>query len=208
MTDEILTIFDEKGNIAGTAPRDEVHRLGLWHETFHFWLISLEQGIPYIYLQLRSEQKKDYSGLLDITAAGHLLAGETVEDGVREVQEELGLVIAFDKLIPLGTIPYEMTQEGIIDKERAHVFVYQQSVAWDDFALQEEEVAVMVRAELHDFHALWTGISNEIEIQGFRVSGSGERIQIKQTVNRGLFVPHEIDYYERVLTGIQAIFRE
>lgn len=103
MNDELLTTFDDNGNITGTAPRDEVHRLGLWHETFHCWFVSKEQDMLHIYLQLRSEHKKDYAGLLDITAAGHLLSDEVPEDGVREVQEELGICVAFEQLIPLGS---------------------------------------------------------------------------------------------------------
>ncbi len=35
MHNEILIIFDEAGNRIGTAPREEVHQLGHWHETFH-----------------------------------------------------------------------------------------------------------------------------------------------------------------------------
>lgn len=58
MNDELLTTFDDNGNITGTAPRDEVHRLGLWHETFHCWFVSKEQDMLHIYLQLRSELKK------------------------------------------------------------------------------------------------------------------------------------------------------
>lgn len=124
MHNEILTIFDEAGSRTGTAPREEVHRLGHWHETFHCWFISKDQEIPCIYLQLRSEQKHDYAGLLDITAAGHLLANETVEDGIREVQEELGLEISFEELIPLGTIPYSMKKKTLsIMNERMSLFI-------------------------------------------------------------------------------------
>lgn len=207
MHDELLTIFDEQGNIIGTAPREEVHLQGYWHETFHCWFVSKDQGIPYIYLQLRSDQKKDYSGLLDITAAGHLLANETVEDGIREVQEELGLDISFQELIPLGTIPYSMRSESLIDKERAHVFLYNNPFSFDDFQLQKEEVAGIVKTKLSDFRHLWLGEQLNLTIEGFRVDDSGQRITINQKVDKTHFVPHELDYYTRIINSIEAIFR-
>lgn len=87
---ELLKIFGDDRNQIGVASRKDVHRLGYWHEAFHCWFVSNEKGIDYIYLQLRSNSKKDYPNLLDITAAGHLLANETVRDGVREIKEEIG----------------------------------------------------------------------------------------------------------------------
>ncbi|MEK4105983.1 NUDIX domain-containing protein [Paenibacillus sp. FSL R10-2791] len=205
MHNEILTIFDEAGHRIGTAPRAEVHRLGHWHETFHCWFINKTQEIPYIYLQLRSEQKQDYAGLLDITAAGHLLTHETVEDGIREVQEELGLELAFDELIPLGTIPYCMIKENLIDKERAHVFVYNNPYPLDDFKLQEEEVAGIVITKFVDFRSFWQGEIHSLQINGFKVDSNGQKINIQQSVDRTHFVPHEAAYFTRIIEGIEAI---
>ena len=68
--------------------REEIHRLGYWHETFHCWFVKKVHNEWMIYFQLRSKEKADYPLLLDITAAGHLLAGETINDGIREIDEE------------------------------------------------------------------------------------------------------------------------
>lgn len=37
---EWLTIFDFERNILGKKLRDEVHRDGDWHETFHCWFVE------------------------------------------------------------------------------------------------------------------------------------------------------------------------
>ncbi|QUL52548.1 NUDIX domain-containing protein [Paenibacillus tritici] len=206
MIEEIVTTFDEQGNITGTASRDEVHRRGLWHETFHCWFVGRQQGELSIYLQLRSQQKRDYAGLLDITAAGHLMAHETVEDGVREVQEELGIPLAFAELKPLGIIPYQMDSAGFIDRERAHVFVYENSHDFSDFILQQEEVAGIVQARFADFRSFITGASRSLHVNGFRVTGSGEQVEIDEQVEFSQLVPHERDYFVRVIEGIEAIY--
>lgn len=207
MHNETLAIFDEAGNRVGTAPRDEVHRVGYWHETFHCWFVSRIQGIPYIYFQLRSNQKQDYPGLLDITAAGHLLANETVEDGIREVQEELGVELSFEELIPLGTIPYHMENDALIDNERAHVFLYSSSFGVNDFSLQKEEVAGIALAKLEDFRKLCLEEINSLQVSGFQIDPNGQRVTIEERVNLDHFVPHELEYYTRILDGIEAMLK-
>lgn len=140
MENELLKIFDEHRNPIGTASREEVHRLGYWHETFHCWFIGREVEKDYIYFQIRSDAKKDYPGLLDITAAGHLLATETVLDGVREVKEEIGVNVSFKELISIGMIDYSVTTGELIDKELAHVYLYKCQNSFEDYELQKEEV--------------------------------------------------------------------
>lgn len=91
MENELLKVFDSEGTLKGTASRAEVHKRGLWHETFHCWFLSKEDGRIFIHFQLRGPDKKNFANMLDITAAGHLSSDESVKDGVREIKEELGI---------------------------------------------------------------------------------------------------------------------
>ncbi|WP_051041723.1 NUDIX hydrolase [Planococcus halocryophilus] len=124
METEKLRIYDEHRVAQDIASRQTIHEQGYWYETFHCWVISREDEKDMIYLQLRSEDKKDFPGLFDITAAGHLLADETVKDGVREVREELGLKVSFNELISLGTIKDQLAIGGFLDNEHCHCFLY------------------------------------------------------------------------------------
>ncbi|MDR4890323.1 NUDIX domain-containing protein [Fredinandcohnia sp. QZ13] len=199
---ERIKIFDDHKNLIGVASRSDVHRIGYWHEVFHCWFIRNEEGIDYIYLQLRSKNKKDYPNLLDITAAGHLLADETVEDGVREIKEELGIDVAFEKLIKLGVVDYSVVQEDFIDKELANVFLYKSTNDLDDFTLQVEEVSGIVKATFFDFSQLWFGAVDEIEISGFEIKDDGKKKKINKKVNRDRFVPHQVSFYREVIRKI------
>ncbi|MDF2939105.1 MAG: hypothetical protein K0Q90_4478, partial [Paenibacillaceae bacterium] len=96
--DENFDIFDEHMNHIGTASRQEAHAQGLWHRTFHCWVLRKGSAGWEILLQLRHKDKDTFPGLLDVSSAGHLLAGELVEDGVRELEEELGIGVPYPEL--------------------------------------------------------------------------------------------------------------
>ena len=99
---ELFDVYDEALNHIGVKARAAVHRDGDWHQVFHCWVIGRDaDGGSFVILQKRAPNK-DYPGKIDISAAGHLEAGETVRDGVREIEEELGLQVGFEDLIPLG----------------------------------------------------------------------------------------------------------
>lgn len=205
MENELFNIFNDDKEPIGVATRAEVHRQGYWHEVFHCWIVAEEAGSDYIYLQLRSEQKKDYPGLLDITAAGHLLAHETVQDGVREMAEEIGVRATIDELTALGVIDYQVEKDSFIDKEIAHVFLYRQQVAFADFTLQVEEVAGIVKARFSDFMALWQGEKTLIPVSGFKLNDNGQRIAFDEQVGREAFVDHPASYYDQVIQRLKNV---
>ncbi|MTH54033.1 NUDIX domain-containing protein [Bacillus mangrovi] len=188
---EYLKVLDEKGRMLGTASRDEIHEKGWWHETFHCWMIEEQERRVFLYFQLRSASKKDYPDLYDITSAGHLLADETPEDGVREIEEELGLKVAFQDLEPLGVIPWTSSSGTIIDRELAHVFLYRLP-RQPDFVFQEEEVAGVVKADINEFQELILGDRSSIQLLG----------ETRTCTDLSRFVPHPKAYYAELFKRI------
>nr|WP_245349938.1 NUDIX domain-containing protein [Cytobacillus eiseniae] len=201
----MLKIFDQQYNQIGVATRDEVHRIGHWHEAFHCWFFSRKGEEEVIYLQIRSQLKKDYPNLLDITAAGHLLADETIKDGIREIEEEIGVEVSFDALISAGVYKYAVEKGNFIDKELAHIYLFETDLPLHAFTLQKEEVSGIVQVKLTDFYELWLGEKEEVNVQGFEIENTGNRILLNKTVNRTHFVPHERGYYEHMIKSIQKI---
>lgn len=203
MDNELIKIVDRQRNPIGVASREEIHRFGYWHETFHCWFISEEDESNYIYLQKRSALKKDYPNLLDITVAGHIMAQETIYDGVREISEELGVEVNFDELIPLGIIEYSISREKFIDNEIAHVFLYQTQFTIDEYILQNDEVSGIFKAKFNDFSNLLSGDCDEIFVEGIEVNKNGKSDFERKQVSRNDLVPHEQIYYDSILKLIK-----
>ena len=78
--------------------------------------------------------------MYDITAAGHILSTETVADGIREVEEELGIEVDLSKLHSKGVVQDVIELPNFIDREFANVFLYESTFEASDFSLQLEEV--------------------------------------------------------------------
>lgn len=144
MDDELLDVFDERGWHLGTKPRADVHRDGDWHLAFHLWVVSPDG----VLLQRRARDKASWPGYLDASAAGHLIAGEAIQDGLREADEELGAAYAFDDLESLGVHRVDETeQSGLVNRELQHVFAIRDDrplEAWRDFDRVELDGLVLV----------------------------------------------------------------
>lgn len=194
MDSELIKTFNENRDQIGVFTREEVHRKGYWHETFHCWFIDKDS----IYFQVRSAQKKDYPNLLDITAAGHILAHETIFDGIREVHEEIGIDVSYNSLVPVGIIKYCVVMENFIDKELANVFLYDSQHSSEEFNLQVEEVSAIVKINFEDFNRLWSNEVKAITVEGF----NADQTKLTMSVTKKDFVPHEDSYYEAILKAI------
>lgn len=92
MSEEWFDVVDEHDRPLGRALRAEVHRLGLRHRSVHMLVFNAAGSV---FLQKRSLAKDNCPGLWDVSAAGHVGAGEDYDAAApRELAEELGCVPA------------------------------------------------------------------------------------------------------------------
>ncbi|MEC0373384.1 NUDIX domain-containing protein [Paenibacillus chibensis] len=211
MSQELFDIYDEHDQKIGTAPRNEVHAKGYLHHSFHCWIARDTPEGRKILFQKRQDTKDTFPGLFDITAAGHLSAGETVEDAVREVEEELGIPVRMDQLTSLGTIDYYATGtaggQAFIDREKCFVFGYLLNLPLTAFRLQKEEVAGLYETDLDDAIALFERRVSAIKASGI-LSAQDERDSAQifdTTLILQQFVPHKSDDYLHVFKELKKL---
>ncbi len=153
--DELLDVYDDVGVHVGTKPRSAVHRDGDWHRCVHLWVVSGDA----VLLQRRGADKASWPGALDATAAGHVGAGESVEEGgAREIAEELGRSFAPGELVPLGVRAIVDRSGGLANREFQHVLLARDDrplEAWT--GLEWSELDGLVRMALPAFSELVHG---------------------------------------------------
>lgn len=195
---EIIDVFDGNHQKIGSLDRQAVHSQGLWHQTFHCWIFGHDHANGFVIFQLRSKEKKNYPNMLDITAAGHLTSGEGPIDGVRELQEELGVDIDSNSLISLG-VKHDVADEGngTRNREFAHVFLLRDDRALTQYVLQADEVSGLVRMSLYDGLRLFSGEITTARCASVRVS-DGTMHEFEREVSVKDLIPRVDSYYLKV----------
>lgn len=195
---EMFDIFDEQMVRIGTDSRNNAHAKGLWHQTFHCWVVNPAVGKGgSLLFQLRHMSKDTFPGRLDTSCAGHLQAGETVEDGVREMQEELGLAVPFEDLIYCGmTAEESRPAHGLIDREFSHVFLYTCDQELEKYRFQREEISGLFFVNIPEFRQLVSGETDALTIEGIVADEESQHVSWEQRLVRlEDFTPNSEEYY-------------
>ncbi|WP_274648838.1 NUDIX hydrolase [Paenibacillus humicola] len=200
--EEHFDIYDEAGRRIGDAPRSEVHARGYWHRSFHCWLIRRDGDRRLVLFQLRHKDKDTFPDHFDITAAGHLAAGETVRDASRELEEELGIAADFDLLIPLGETRMVKSGEArgvpFVDSEISDVFGLIYNGPLRGLNLQADEVAGVYEAELEAMIGLFERTVDAIDAAGVEPAPDGTLRETVREVRADRFVPRDAGYYAKL----------
>jgi len=139
---ELIDVLTASGQPTGIRkPKTDIHRDGDWHRAAHVWIVAPDGRVL---VQRRSHRKENNPGLWDVSAAGHLSAGESaIEAAVRETGEEIGLVLSPNELKHLATMSQScVLNEGTyLDNEIHEIFLVRRDVDVRSLKLDSEEVA-------------------------------------------------------------------
>lgn len=151
--DEKIDIVTKEGIPTGkVALKSMAHKNGWYHNTIHLWLYTTKGEIL---LQQRSHKKSIHPLLWDVSAAGHIDAGESFIDAVlRETEEEIGLTLLEENLQKIGTFLHETNYGKIQDNEFHQVYIAELNVDINQLQPQEDEVEALKLVSFSQFETL------------------------------------------------------
>lgn len=188
--DEKVDIFNDRYEPVGTADKKEAHRqVGQWHRSFICLLVNPEKKTVLLQSKIKNLYDFDRPDYVDFTVGGHYQAGESIEDGPRELKEEVGVNANFEDLVPLGVRQTAHTiTDAFIEYEFQHIFLYPTAQKLDDFALDSSEVKGLIEIIIQDGVDLLLGKVDAIPAISVTMV-NGEMIQRDFKLTRKEFVP-------------------
>jgi len=137
----LIDIFDEDGKPTGKKKnKADIHLGGHWHKAAWIWIYNSKGEVL---LQKRAKNKDAYPELWDISAAGHVDAGEEpIGAAVRELEEELGVKAepADFKFIESRISCFFNPANGWQNNEFVSVYLYKYDGKINDLNLPKDEV--------------------------------------------------------------------
>jgi hypothetical protein len=161
-----------------------------WIGTFNLWIIQ-DQPVPAIVYQIRSPKSSWAPGKLDVTAGGHYSAGESLKDGLREVEEELQKMYRFEDVTYLGKkINVSPDVNGKERRNVVDVSFIKDDTPLSSYELQKSEVYAICTCPIAELIKVHTKEGYTFEVEIITNEGKTEKI----TVTKDSF-PYNWDNY-------------
>ena len=206
--DERFDVLTAAGTPTGRSKaRHAVHRDGDWHRALHVWVAGfMEEGEPFLLLQRRGKDKDVAPGILDATVGGHFRTGETLDQVVREVEEEIGVVATVADLRRLGTrvSVVEAPSLGIIDHEVQEVYLLRDDRPLAAYRANPAEVDELVRVSLPALLAFLTDDGQELP--ALVLDAHSGQIRYLE-LGRSAFIASIDNYYYRIAVAATFALR-
>jgi RimJ/RimL family protein N-acetyltransferase/isopentenyldiphosphate isomerase len=204
--DEPFDIMTPQGTPTGrTKPRWQVHRDGDWHRSIHVWICGIENGAAHLDVQRRGLEKDTWPGRLDATVAGHLRAGEDIEAALREIEEEVRIVLTMRDLVHAGThVSVSDVAQTWLDREFQEVLLARLDQPITAYRPNPDEVDAIVRIPLEGLLAVLAGERESTPARMLKIDGDGEAAI---DVAKNDFIPTVDRYQLRVAVAARDLLR-
>lgn len=138
--DEMVDVLTETGKFTDNVEMKQLcHKKGLWHKAVAVFIINSKKQVL---LQKRSKNKKMWPDMWDISAGGHVLAGEFgFQAIIREIKEELGLSVKKEEIIFIGCSTSINKKGDILNKHFNEYYIVTKDIDEKNLSLQKEEVS-------------------------------------------------------------------
>ena len=203
---EMLDVFDAHMRPIGVLSREETHRLGHWHQTFHCWVVHRLAAGNFLLLQKRHESKDTHPGKFDTSCAGHLESGETPLDGVREIREELGVEVDVDQLHKVGIHAFSDDLGEILDREFCHVFVWiREGLDLREYRPALDEVSGLYLIGVGDMRRLCGREIDKVAVGGFAIQRGDKRVEELRQIRMGDLARDDPAYFNLLFSSLDAL---
>lgn len=204
---ETIDIYDADLRPKGTMERRAAHIAGEWHRTFHCWVYCLGDA-PGLLLQERSPSATNFPSALDVSAAGHLSAGESPDEGVRELTEELGITASASDLTFIGD-RVEVADQNNGQHNREYQAVFMLEVPKEThFAPEPKEVYALWWFPVHDNLTLLAGSdkTRSVNVEGIRLADDNTSYEpAVRSVRFGDLLPRIQRYYLAAAIAVERL---
>jgi len=176
---EYLDIVDEEGNNTGEIiEKEKAHEKGILHKVAHIWILNQNNEILF---QKRSSKKSRFPNLLDISAAGHISAGEKNNlAAIREIEEEIGLKVKETELGNSIKYSSRIDMDSFIENEVQYIYFIKLNFEKEKLLFSDGEVESCILLSFQNFQK--------------KLRNSSE-----------LFVPHQKDYFDLVIENLKKL---
>ena len=168
MIEEYYDILDENGNKTGEAKSaSEVHEKELWHGGVHIWIVNDNNEVL---MQKRGDNLEINPGILDISCAGHIIAGESpLEGAIRELREELGIEVNIEDLEYIKMIKnWHQIGDKYMHNTIDYMFIIKKDIPIYNIKIQKEEIESVKYIPIKELHNMFNRketVNNELEYE-------------------------------------------
>lgn len=206
--DELFDVLTENGDETGVVKRRaDVHRDGDWHRAFHLWVVTGSgNDQARVLFQRRSSGKDTWPNHLDVAVGGHYRAGETINDVIREIDEEIGIAPGLADLVFAGRRRTVSVQPEWHDRELQDVYVISFRSQFPTFRPNGSEISELVQLTISALLNLFAGHTTTADalaapVVADRQLGNWHSVQISIAD----FVPVRDSYWVRGALAGQAL---